>query len=524
MLTTWFALAYATSVVVPIQGSLTDVSGAPRSGTAPVVFRLYDGESGGSHFWSSEVPVSFGAGAFAAAVSVDDALLRTHPNAWLSLEVDGVESARTVVGRVPYAAHADNAAMLGGVPAAQFVQVTDTDRIPWSALQSASMPARVRDGYTGGDGITVSPTEIAVNTTRISDLARGAAYDTVGELTTALGTTYIKPDGSGNAGVSGTFSAGAFSSTGAGTFASLANNNASFQVTASGMLTAAGLTTGGALSAASGSVTGAFGAGSLTTGGTLTAAGMVLSAGSLRSSVTNAPLIDTRAGQTVIQQTVAEADTRLYADYGSAGSWGIYHDNPDNQIHFTRQGGTGLEQWAEAVPGNPTSTTTSVARISLADGSAAFNGHVAGGGTLYGIWHDAPTGQVSTNSTTASAIGGLSRTINFARPVVVRVDFSINIQPDGNPGSDWLATWIDVDGTDRSGSGTHYQPYCGADCNTNLSGTWVGTLAAGNHTFSVEWAKATTTVSFSNNPSWCGVACGGRTMTITAWYTPTVAN
>jgi hypothetical protein len=85
-------------------------------------------------------------------------------------------------------------------------------------------------------------------------------------------------------------------------------------------------------------------------------------------------------------------------------------------------------------------------------------------------------------------------------------------------------TWLDVDGADRTGSGSHSQPYCGADCNANLAGTWVGNLAAGSHTFSVEWAKASTAASFSSNTGWCGFPCGGRTMTITAWYTPTVAN
>ncbi|RME45041.1 MAG: hypothetical protein D6795_17145, partial [Deltaproteobacteria bacterium] len=98
-----------------------------------------------------------------------------------------------------------------------------------------------------------------------------------------------------------------------------------------------------------------------------------MSTGHLRATNTAAQggLVRVTNGQIAIEQTSTEGNTRIFADFAPYHSWGIYHDNPDNIIHFTRRDGAGLESWNEAGPGG-TTRTTSVARIDLDTGAADF--------------------------------------------------------------------------------------------------------------------------------------------------------
>jgi hypothetical protein len=85
-------------------------------------------------------------------------------------------------------------------------------------------------------------------------------------------------------------------------------------------------------------------------------------------------------GQIALRQVTSEGDTRIFSDYGPYHSWGIYHENAPNKIHFTRRDGAGLQQWNEAGP-EGTTVTTSVAQVDLDDGSAYFNGNLGVGTT-----------------------------------------------------------------------------------------------------------------------------------------------
>ena len=126
-----------------------------------------------------------------------------------------------------------------------------------------------------------------------------------------------------------------------------------------------------------------LGSGSATFAGDVATKDVVLSPGNVRG--TNAPsdggLIQATDKQIAIQQTTGEGDTRIFADFAPYHSWGIYHENGPNLIHFTRRDGAGLSQWSEDGPGGAT-TTSSVAQINLGTGAGTFLGTVTAGNLL----------------------------------------------------------------------------------------------------------------------------------------------
>jgi len=113
------------------------------------------------------------------------------------------------------------------------------------------------------------------------------------------------------------------------------------------------------------------------TTGSLQVNGNVSIGGSFSSSVApaTAAVMKVTGGQIAIQQQTSEGNTRIFADFPPYHSWGIYHDNPNNDLLFTRRDGLGFQQFSEAGPGG-TTTTTEVASISLDEGNARFYGTV----------------------------------------------------------------------------------------------------------------------------------------------------
>ena len=113
--------------------------------------------------------------------------------------------------------------------------------------------------------------------------------------------------------------------------------------------------------------------------GSATVSNNVTIGGSFQSSVApaTAAVLKVTGGQIAIQQQTSEGNTRIFADFPPYHSWGIYHDNPNNDILFTRRDGSGFFSFSEAGPGG-TTTTTVVASVSLDEGNAKFYGTVDG--------------------------------------------------------------------------------------------------------------------------------------------------
>lgn len=192
------ALALAANIPapIPVQGAITDATGAPRQGTAVTWFKIYsDPDLEPSDLvWSDDLTVGYTNGAFTALLGSDaalsDAVFSSGQPRWLTVTVDGTESEGVLLGYVPFAVHAvraasaataDDAALLGGANRAAFVEHSELGV---------------------GSGLTLTGTTYALAT---------GVYDTPSELTTALGSTYLRPAdvGSGLALTGTTFSVAA---------------------------------------------------------------------------------------------------------------------------------------------------------------------------------------------------------------------------------------------------------------------------------------------------------------------------
>jgi len=109
------ALALAAPTFIPVQGALTDTSGAPIDGVRSVEFALYESDSAPTAAWTATTAVTFAAGAFSAelaggAPTLDTELFADHPELWLSVRLEGdPASGRVRLGRAAFAAWADRA-------------------------------------------------------------------------------------------------------------------------------------------------------------------------------------------------------------------------------------------------------------------------------------------------------------------------------------------------------------------------------------------------------------------------------
>ena len=172
-----------------------------------------------------------------------------------------------------------------------------------------------------------------------------------------------------------------------------------------------------------------------------------------------------------------------------------------------------------------TGTLTTTGNVGVGSASPAakldVNGTIKGGGVLAGIWQSAPTTSVTIQTATPTVVTDSTVTFTLDRPAVVFAQYSMNVQPSASPGGDFAGAVLAIDGVYYQGSGSHFQPYCSGDCNIQLSGTAIATLAAGSHTADIYWRCNACSVSWSNNPQWAALgssAIGGRTLTVMAFY------
>jgi hypothetical protein len=151
--------------------------------------------------------------------------------------------------------------------------------------------------------------------------------------------------------------------------------------------------------------------------------------------------------------------------------------------------------------------------------NSQISGHVAG------IWFRAGQ-ECATTPQTLSWTDIPETTVSFTvtRPVKIFTTYSINIQPEGNPGNEYLVTHLTVDGTVAEPSASHFHPLTGGDSNVNINGNYVTDLEAGSHTVTMQWVRAVAigepTHTWSNCPTWTasGASTAGRTVVVMAVY------
>jgi len=139
------------------QGVLRDSAGAPITVATPVVFSIWDADTGGAMLWSESTTVTPTAGVFevvlGATTALDPADFATGP-LWLEVEVNGTAlTPRQELTSVPWALNAATADALADDPAPASYQVPLGGIIDWYAF-SASDP--VPDGYAICDGSAIS--------------------------------------------------------------------------------------------------------------------------------------------------------------------------------------------------------------------------------------------------------------------------------------------------------------------------------------------------------------------------------
>lgn len=192
------ALASAASPAsLPIQGYLTDDAGLPVDGSQAVRFRIYTSSTTVTSLVDVTQTLDLDQGSFGAYVDVPHALYAANDDLYLGLAVgSGAEMMpRFRIATIPYAARAvtsDDADLLEGNAASDFRQVTDP--VAWSDV--TNVPADLANGdanttYDAGTGLMLTGTTFAANQNMIEGWARVVAYDSLGDLTTALGNTYI---------------------------------------------------------------------------------------------------------------------------------------------------------------------------------------------------------------------------------------------------------------------------------------------------------------------------------------------
>lgn len=164
--------ALATPVPVAVQGSLSDAGGAPVTGSHAITVRVYPASAPGTATSTTQT-VAFQDGAFTAMINVEPSQLAAADLVvqvtWAGVDADAVPVAWSP--RAGWAVAAGNASQLGSVDANAFYR--SPTGVPWGDVQGR--PAAV------------------VSEVALRDYIQANAYDSLSDLTTALGSTYLTP-------------------------------------------------------------------------------------------------------------------------------------------------------------------------------------------------------------------------------------------------------------------------------------------------------------------------------------------
>ncbi|TNE86417.1 MAG: hypothetical protein EP330_22000 [Deltaproteobacteria bacterium] len=221
--------AFAAPGYVPIQGVLTDSTGAAIDGTVDVSFTLYDDANGTTSLWTDTLSVVVTDGRFATALGSNLPLdLNTFVNydtAHLGIQVSGDSPMALVpLDTVPYAAnsaHAEEASTLEGASLSDIrSEIPLTSDIEASARSVAYdteaellADLDIHYTYTAGTGISINGSNVvSADQTTISGWAQDVCYDSLSELRADLDSFYTYTGGTGitisNNVISGAYSAG----------------------------------------------------------------------------------------------------------------------------------------------------------------------------------------------------------------------------------------------------------------------------------------------------------------------------
>jgi subtilisin-like proprotein convertase family protein len=149
--------AQAVPSMISYTGRLDTSAGIPFDGDVEVTAALFGSDSGGTALWSDDLgTVSVTSGTLQLTLEGEglDAAIASTDALWLEFSVDGATMApRQRVSSAPYALHAGDAAMLGGMMPAAFVKAADP-------VESAALPtdgiAQVSNGALNNEFATVT--------------------------------------------------------------------------------------------------------------------------------------------------------------------------------------------------------------------------------------------------------------------------------------------------------------------------------------------------------------------------------
>lgn len=106
-------------LIVPLQGTLTDAAGAPRSGEVELTVELFDDPIAGARVYAEQQLVVLDAGGsftmyLGGEGDLQASVFRAHPDLYVQVTADGEPFfGRVPLGTVPYAARADYAPVCG---------------------------------------------------------------------------------------------------------------------------------------------------------------------------------------------------------------------------------------------------------------------------------------------------------------------------------------------------------------------------------------------------------------------------
>ncbi|TNE85660.1 MAG: hypothetical protein EP330_24730 [Deltaproteobacteria bacterium] len=195
-------IALAAPGFIPVQGVLTDSTGAVVDGAVDVTFTLYADGGGTTSLWTDTITIDVVDGRFATelgggTIPLDLDTFKTYGAVHLGIQVSGDSPMPLVpMDHVPYAAHAAHAAdanTLGGATLSEIqAQVPLVSDIEQAALAVCLPDTYVPDwtdltnrpaGLDDGDDV--------LSQAEVEGFARGVAYDTLTELRTDLDSIYL---------------------------------------------------------------------------------------------------------------------------------------------------------------------------------------------------------------------------------------------------------------------------------------------------------------------------------------------